>query len=242
MWSTKDLEWLAVSYPSIKSKPGGDLEGSLVFRMLFRDGSRYINPTPELLAETGGTFISGTYEVRIEHQNKTSFPNAFEIGGKIQTVATNKGLKPVDLHIFPVDSSLCLASPMAIYLATAEGLSLQRYMEDFLIPYLFAQQYFAKWDSWPWGDLSHSALGHLEWLGRRDHSSLEDARVTLRYIKPGEKGKHYEEFFSNRPRMHKPCICGSGKKFRECHPDVKRGISEIRKLIYSRKIDLADYN
>lgn len=242
MWSKRDLKWLAANHPAIKLKPGGFLEGSLVFRMLFRDGNRYVNPAAEYLAEGCGNYIAGSYDVKIERQDKKSFPKVFETGGKIQEVATTKGLKPIDLHIFPNDGSLCLASPMIVYPAAAEGLSLQRYIEDFLIPYFFAQRYFAKWDKWPWGDLSHDSLGHLEWLGRVDRPTRQDAHLTLLGVHQTEKDGHFERFFSTRPRMHKPCICESGKKFKDCHSDVKRGITEIRKLIYSRKIDLADYN
>lgn len=242
MWSKSDLKWLAINHPAIKLKPGGSFEGSLVFRMLFLDGNRYVNPSAELLAEGGGVYISASYDVKIERKDKKFFPVAFETSGKIDEVASDKGLKSVDLHLFPKDGSLCLASPMVVHPAAASGLSLQQYFEDFLIPYFFAQRYFAKWNKWPWGDLSHDSLGHLEWLGRINHPSRQDAHLTLRGVHLTQKDEHFEELFSTRPRMHKPCICESGKKFKDCHPDVKHGITEIRKLIYSRKIDLADYN
>ncbi len=241
MWSKSDLKWLVISYPALKLKPGGALEGPLVFRMLFLDGNRYVNPSAELLAEGGGTYISGYYHVKIERKDKKLFPVVFETSGKIDAVVAEKDLKPVDLHLFPKDRSLCLASPMVVHPAAAEGLSLQRYFEDFLIPYFFAQRYFAKWNKWPWGDLSHDSLGHLEWLGRINHPSRQDAHLTLKGVHLTEKDEHFERLFSTRPRMHKPCICESGKKFKGCHPDVKQAITEIRKLIYSRKIDLADY-
>lgn len=242
MWSNKDMKWLAVNHPAIKLKPGGNLEGPLVFRMLFFEGSRYINPSAELLAKGVGTYISGFYDIKIERQNKKSFPKAFETSGRINEVVTKKGLEPVDLHLFPKDGSLCLASPMVIYPAAAEGLSLQQYFEDFLIPYFFAQRYFAKWSKWPWGDLSHNLLGHLEWLSRIDHPTRHDAHLTLLGVHQTEKNEHFERLFLVRPRMHKPCICDSGKKFKDCHPDVKQGITEVRKLIYSGMIDLAGYN
>jgi hypothetical protein len=242
MWSKKDLKWLAANYPAVKVKPGGVLEGTLVFRMLFRDGNRYVNPTSELLAEGEGTFTASAYNVRVVHKGKKEFPKTFETGGKIQAVADKKVMKMIDLHIYPDDGALCLASPMVTYPLVANGFSLQQYVEDFLIPYLFAQQYFDKNEHWPWGDLSHGVSGHLEWLSRIDHPSAGDVNIALAHIQTLVKGEHFEELFSVRSRMHLQCTCKSGKKFRDCHPDAKQGITEVRKMIYSGRINLSDYN
>lgn len=242
MWSEDDLKWLAANYPAVKVRSSTILEGSLVFRMLFRDGSRYINPSPELLVSGGGAFISGIYGVKIEHEGKGYFPKAFETGGKIKATATSKGLRLIDLHIFPGDDSLCLASPMVTHSTVAAGLSLQQYMEDFLIPYFFAQEYFAKNNTWPWGDLSHGIFGHLEWLGRIAHPTTDDVNSTLINIKSQLKEEHFKAPFAVRPRMHHQCLCGSRKRFRDCHPDAKKGITEVRKLVYSRKVSLDDYS
>lgn len=244
MWPKSDLTWLATNYPALKKQSDGAIEGPLVFRMLFLDGKRYINPPPDLLAENQGTFIAATYRVRIEPPGKKrSFPKAFETAGKIQAVATAKGLDMLDLHTIPSDNhSLCLASPMAIQVAVNEGLSLKGYIEDFLVPYFFAQEYFARNNTWPWGDLSHGIFGHLEWLGRIIHPTVGDVDSTLRNIRPYLKGEHFQVPFKVRPRIHHQCPCGSKKKFRDCHPDVKRGITEVRKMIYSRKVNLSDYN
>lgn len=242
MWSKKDLKWLAKNYPAIKVKSGGVLEGTLVFRMLFRDGDRYVNPSSELLAENKGTFIASSYQIRIEHKGKKEFHKTFEVGGKIQAVANKKGLSMIDLHTYPDDGALCLASPMVTYPLVLSGLSLQQYLEDFLIPYFFAQQYFDKNGHWPWGDLSHGVSGHLEWLSRIDPPTVSDVHIALAHIHTLVKGEHFEELFSVRSRIHGLCACKSGKKFRDCHPDTKQAITEVRKMIYSRKIDLADYN
>jgi hypothetical protein len=240
MWSKNELKWLALNYPAVKSVSNSVLAGPLVFRMLFRDGNRYINPSDKLLAEGFGTFIAGVYHIRIEHQEKGAFPKSFETGGKIQEIATAKGLEMIDLHTFPIDGSLCLASPMITQSTAVRNISLKDYMEDFLIPYLFAQRYFAKNNKWPWGDLSHGIVGHFEWLGRIAHPELRDAHIATAQIKVLAKD-HFEDFFAVRPRMHHPCMCGSGKKFRGCHPAAKVGLTEIRKFIYSGKIDLSDY-
>ncbi len=242
MWSKKDLKWLKQNYPAVKKLASGALSGPLVFRMLFKDGNRYINPSDELVAKGNSIYISAMYNVSIEHQGNTSFPKVFETSGKIQAVANSKGLRMIDLHTFPNDNdALCLASPMVTYPAAMNGISLQAYVEDFLIPYLFAQEHFAKTDIWPWGDLSHGLIGHLEWLGRIDQPVLRDAKVMLLNIGGIEKPGHFHDLFSIRPRFHKPCICGSKKKFRKCHPDAKTGITVVRKYLYSRKLDLTDF-
>lgn len=242
MWSKKDLKWLAANYPAIKVKSGGALEGTLVFRMLFRDGSRYVNPTSKLLSDGKGTFIASAYNVRIECKDKEEFPKTFETGGKIQEVANKKEVSMIDLHIYPDDGALCLASPMVTYPLAVNGFSLQQYIEDFLIPYLFAQQYFDKNGHWPWGDLSHGVLGHLEWLGRVDQPTASDVNIALAHIHSLVKGVHFEALFSTRSRLHLACVCKSGRKFRDCHPDAKQGITEVRKKIYSGKTKLNNYN
>lgn len=240
MWSKDELKWLALNYPAVKSVSNGVLAGPLVFRMLFRDGNRYINPSDKFLAEGLGTFIAGVYHIRIERRGKGAFPKSFETGGKIQEVATSKGLKMIDLHTFPADGSLCLASPMITRSVAVKDIPLKSYIEDFLVPYFFAQRYFAKNDNWPWGDLSHGKVGHFEWLGRIARPEPYDAHIALVEIRHLTK-YGFESLFAVRPRMHHPCMCESGKKFSVCHPDAKAGLTEIRKFIYSGKINLSDY-
>ncbi len=242
MWSANDLKWLNEKYPGLKKTASNILEGRVSFRMLRVNGQYFINPSTDQIEQSTSPdylYLCGSYEISIEHQPKT-LPIAREIGGKITGVAAKLGKKNIDMHLYP-DGTLCLAAPMDLDIEFIKGFKLETYIDKFLVPYLFAQTYYAKRQIWIWGELSHGIWGLLEWLGRREDYVPGDALVTyprlLEYAK--RENADVKALLSIRCRNHKPCPCGSNKKTRKCHPDVQQGISRLRSAISSGKIDLS---
>lgn len=167
-----------------------------------------------------------------------TYPNAREIGGKLAAVAKKLGKEEADMHLFP-DGTMCLAAPMEFDIEFSKGFKLENYVEKYLIPYLFAQTYYAKEQVWLWGDLNHGIWGLLEWLGRKRNYIPVDAQITysrlLIYAKL--ENADVKALLGVRCRGHKPCPCGSNKKTRKCHPDVQPGIARLRSVISSGLID-----
>lgn len=229
MWSKKDLQWLKKNHPGLLQKNKIALEGRISFQMLYANGRNYINPTSEDVAKFGNptNYICDTYEIRIEWDDKLPFPNVKELGVKITSTAERYGLHLGDIHLYP-DKSFCLASWQDLFQSFGKEFDLASFINEYLIPYLFAQSYYAMTKEWPWGQLSHGCWGLLEWLGRKSKVDKKDAQLTAYLITKFIGVEKAHEIFSTRCRSHKQCLCGSGKKNRDCHPDIKDGIAIIR--------------
>lgn len=232
MWSTTDIKWLKEKYPGLKKISRKCLEGKVSFRMLRLNNEFFVNPTQyqiEQVAASDYLYLCGSYDIQIQKKSLTSFPIAREIGGKIVAVAKRLGKESKDMHLYP-DGSLCLAAPMELDMEFSDGFNLKSYIEFFLVPYLFAQTYYAKNRIWIWGELSHGIWGLLEWLGRKKDYAGIDAQRTfqrlLAYAK--QENADIKTLLSIRCRNHKPCPCGSNKKTKKCHPDVQPGITRLR--------------
>lgn len=230
MWSSTDLKWLKANYPGLKPKSDKVLEGRLSYKMLRSNGNYLINPPIDEIQRTDTPdylYICDTYHIKIEWGDE-KYPKSYEVGGKLKTVAKKLKKGTIDMHQYPQDDGLCIAAPMVLDRTFIKGFSLKNYIEDFLIPYLFAQTHYAKTEEWLWGDLGHGIWGLLEWLGRK--SKPDKADIILTYLNLTKYGKieQIKTILGSRCRNHKPCPCGSGKKTRKCHPEFPTAISLLR--------------
>jgi len=241
MWTSTDLIWLKESYPGLKEKSDKELEGRLSFRMLRLDNQYIVNPSLDQIQRTSVSdylYFCDTYRIRIKWEDRNAYYSAsYETGGRLEATAKRLNKRTIDMHQYP-DGGLCLASPMDLYDAFLTGFQLPVYIEDFLIPYLFAQSYYAKKQVWLWVDLDHGIWGFLEWLGRRKHTSEFDLTSTFHFLKSYSKAGKINEILYTRCRNHKPCPCGSGKMTKECHPDIQSAIARLRSGLSSKIIEL----
>ena len=236
MWSSDDAQWLQANYPALQIEDDGTIRGRLIFRMLYDKGLRHVNPNPGRVGGSDGIYIADHYGVRIEW-GKEGIPRAYEADGRLKLIVARKNIEPIDVHLFP-DDSLCLANPLVIRRAVDSGMTLQAYIEDFLIPYFYAQHFFEENDVWPWGDLLHGAWGMVEWLGLLDEVGLDDIIETLAGVVNLVGIERTKILFSRRLRWYHKCICESDKRFRDCHPGIVTGVKIVRMARASRNICL----
>lgn len=229
MWSNNDLLWLKDNYPSLRQADKNILKGRLSFQMLFSGGKSYINPQIDDVAKLVDekNYICDTYQIEIEWPEDSAIPWVKETSDRITAVAESIGVDIVDLHLFP-DKKFCLASGQDYMRSLEKGLTLEIFFHEYLIPFLFAQSYFAKNNVWPWGQLSHYQWGIIEWLSRQKNYNNHDIIRTARYVINQAGIEEAKRIFSTRCRNHMPCPCNSGKKTKVCHPDIKEGITLIR--------------
>lgn len=112
--------------------------------------------------------------------------------------------------------------------AFRDGFSMSVYIDEFVVPYLFAQTYYATHQTWPWGELRHEYKGLLQWLGRQNDYDDQDVASTYRALMTQEDVEDIKKLLQKRCRGHKACPCGSDRKARDCCPDIKAAISRIR--------------
>lgn len=239
VWTGRDLDWLAINYPELIETTPGTIEGDLYFHMLRADGKYIVNPSSALVQDKRPTDyinILDVYKVRICWSDGRSYPDAYEIEGKLNKVAKKLNKSLSDMHKYEDSHALCLTAHPALEKAFRGGFNLERYIIEFLIPYFFAQSHFAGSEEWLWGELSHGYLGLLEWLGRQAGHNDDDIEITSKWLKAYDEKGEIINLLASRPRGHNPCPCGRKKRARDCHPDVLRGISILRAAKLNNKL------
>lgn len=239
----EDEKWLQEHYPALKIRRSDDgvseIAGPFTFNMAFQgEGKPYvINPVPNY---TDGIKIEDTYQIRIELQGSefSDLPQVYETGSRLQKVAENKKIKKTDLHINPSEAAcLCIRPEEPSNLP--DGFSLENFFNILLVPFFYAQSYFEKNNSWPWGQYSHGACGYVEWYLRQEQSTVELLEDLLQRLqKQRNEWAKIKTILDTEHQIkgHHNCICGKMEKMRNCHPEVLRGFWKIKEDITNFKI------
>lgn len=233
MWSDEDLRWLKASNFPLYHK-GQFVEGWVPFRALY-DGQRVvINPSAAEIANLSdkGMFIDDRYKVRIRWQAGYKYPFTEEIGGRVDALSAQLGKRLADLHVYETPPNfLCDSGPRDLTRAFDKTFRLEKYITQFLIPRLYAQSYYEKYQDWPWGELSHHFLGLFEWFARAANITREDLVTTTSDIIKLTGENLFFYLVSKKYGANHRCVCPSGDKVRDCHDDMLRGIWRMRESI-----------
>ncbi|MEI7491299.1 MAG: SEC-C domain-containing protein [Bacteroidota bacterium] len=145
-----------------------------------------------------------TYEIRIVFPDNypLRIPTLFEIGGQIE--------RSPEWHVNH-DGSCCLAPPAKIYLELVDGITLKKWLEKLVIPFMANHEFKLKTGQYSDVEYSHGGKGIREFY--RKWFGMDDDKLILRKVKyiTGEIA-----FGRNDG-----CFCGSGKKYKNCHWNSK---------------------
>lgn len=216
--SEDDLQWLNTYYPTLKHErvEGIDcLSGSLELFASFDKKQKNYRLYESL---KNGVLIRDVFEIRIEFQSGKHSPIAQvrETGGRIE--------KTPAFHVNP-DQTMCMLGALDEKDCFPRGLNLKDFFYNVLIPFFCDQSYHEKFEIWPRGEYSHGAEGIFENLRQKikDIENLVKTKKGMDYfdeiIRPNKK----------KLRKHHKCICESGKKFHECHPQVWERLRAYKK-------------
>lgn len=231
--SDEDIEWVEENYPKLSVAQGEDsiitISGRLPFDMLYEADleTYHINPNPEIIQLAEGVRIQDEFEIQIEF-GATYLPQVFETGGRIERNVQDKKMSLSDLHVNG-DGSACLCVKTEEKLRLPESANLSNFFYDLLIPFFYAQSYFEKKYTWPWGQYDHGVFGLLEWYA---DNPIEDRGEFTRFLDLLSAQAHWHKIKMMMTRKkgakgHLPCICGSRQKIRECHQYAWRGIKNL---------------
>ena len=182
----EDEKWLQAHYPTLKIQRSNDgiveIVGPFIFSMAFQsEGEPYvINPA---LDYTKGTKIQDEYQIRIELKGSefSDLPQVYEIGSRLQKVADDRNLRREDLHINPSGAAcLCIRPDEAGNLPN--GFNIEDFSNILLVPFFYAQSYFEKTNTWPWGQYSHGVWGFIEWYLKQEKSTSTKTEDLLRRL------------------------------------------------------------
>lgn len=209
-----DRAWLRKQYPKLKiiAVSPVKISGMLDFDMLYKPLEKR---------------IKDTYEIEIEMMPSatSALPQVRELGSRIP--------KEPDRHINPEDEVCCLCSPFEEEKWFTTGFDFKIFLEQYVIPYFFAQTYFNETEEWPWGDYNHGVIGLIESYAAHHGFQQKESLVKIFEI---IKAK-------SQIKGHWPCVCNSGKKIRQCHTSFFQGLFIIKAAlrISGGKLDSASF-
>jgi hypothetical protein len=120
-----------------------------------------------------------------------------------------------------------------------KGFNMEDYLEKLVVPFLYEQTFFAKYNRWPWGQLAHGYPGYFEEFleTNEDEINKEYVLKILETMIFYENRKCVSFVLDNTLKGHFPCFCGSGKKIRNCHSVIFKTLTKLRSMIKKYKIN-----
>ncbi len=204
--SKEDIDWVLDRYPNMEyDGQKNHIFGELSFRREYQ-----------------GTRIADAYPVRVFLNNldtNTRLPKIICESNKIQEIAQKYKIDTSNLHINP-DETFCLAIEGEEKSFFENRFTIQEFFINAVEGFLFQISHFNKYGSLPWGEYAHGYLGHIEKFA----SGTIDLQELFRRLKKEELAK---VLVLNRQSR---CLCGKGKKIRNCHPLVFRGINKMKRI------------
>lgn len=227
MIGNNDLDWLVLNYPGINYIKTKDIfKGCLWFRMSYSSstGNGVINPNEEINLEDSFC-IEDVFEIRFKVNENQAKITAWETNGRILHTKNKWKFSYADVHMYE-DGSLCLCTEPEEKLLFVDNFRMPRFFYRILIPYFYYQSYLDKFGKEPWKSSSHGTLGILESYDRQLNDDQPLELVVNHYL------DSIEPFLKRIICENKPlsilCLCGKGKKFKNCH---KIAFSGLKKLL-----------
>lgn len=147
--------------------------------------------------EHGGCVVEDTYdiELHVADDHPQSPPIVFETGNKI----------PKDFEHFMAAGNLCLGAPVEVRRRFAQHRTLIHFINDQVIPYLFAYSFKRDHGKLPFDELAHGHTGLLQYYA--GHFGT-DPITAMKFLKC---------LADDLAPPASRCPCRSGRKLAECH-------------------------
>jgi hypothetical protein len=220
--------------------PGLSIDQDTVFGIL--EFTAVYNPQNQdflILSADGATGIGlhDRYEIKIEPRLTVSF-------SKLPALTVLNIEPDKNRHFNQLDSTACLCSPLEESDFLVPEFDFKKYLEQLVIPFLYGQTFYSENGYWPWEEFSHEINGLLESYAKSgENPTVEITKQFLDYLKMyvglAKNPQLYQTILSaNRPSK-KPCLCGSGKLFRDCkHLLALDGLKSLKNNIAKYRIKI----
>jgi hypothetical protein len=144
-------------------------------------------------------------EILILSRYPNIVPSAKEVGGRI----------PKSFHTNP-DNTLCLGAPIKVKKAFSKNPTLDGFIENCLVPYLFSHSFNEQKGAMPFGELIHGTKGIIQCY--LEEFQTKDIAVMLNLL---------DVLTFNTFPGYELCPCQSGERLFKCHGDK---IIELKRL------------
>lgn len=156
--------------------------------------------------------VVGCFSIEIKFQMgfPYRFPILYEVGEAIPNIA--------DRHKYP-DGRCCITVLPDEVLKCKDGISVLSFIEKYAVPYFANQIYYLHQGKYLNGEYSHGKDGFIEFY--------------TKFFKTSDRSKWREDVERVRSKTtlkmdrNKPCFCGCGQKFKDCHYQIYYNISRL---------------
>lgn len=183
------------------------------------DGANALKGILDIRNDQNEIIGSFSVEIRYRMEFPYRFPLLYEVGGDIPNIA--------DRHKYH-DGICCITVPPDEILKCKNEISVLTFIEEYAIPYFANQVYYLQNEKYLNGEYSHGKDGYIEFYTKFFKTAdVSKWRENVERVNSGTIIKM---------DRNKPCFCGSGQKYKNCHDkiyyDISRlGTSEILKQI-----------
>jgi hypothetical protein len=215
-FSDDELYETLEKYPKLKWNPDGYLYGNI-----------------DVYHQYGDYVSNDTFEVFIgAPENYPDLPPALiETGGRTKAIAKKYKITNLqDLHCNKRDGNgtACLCAKQEYKIRFPIGSDLVLFIDELVIPYLFALSYFDNRGKWPeWGERSHGLLGLFEAHHEIENVTKEEVLDLIKIIRSVGNWTYYHKQL-RKPNENTSCPCGKNKPFRDCHNKAWLGLMKLR--------------
>jgi len=191
------------------------------------EGKVLLSGTLAFRVSLDGQLIEDEYQISVEFPDDypQSLPLVREVGGRKERTASKWSLNGgiMDLHYNTVagavqgSACLCAKALEGIYLPR-ESRTIARFIEKLVLPFFCNQSYFEATGTWLNGEYSHGVMGI--WEAYADILGVADRQLIMATLDMlAEK---------RTVKGHWLCLCGSGRRVRDCHPSLLEGAFRIQ--------------
>lgn len=133
--------------------------------------------------------------------------------------------REVDRHMYR--DGCCCTCVWEEWLVMSDDVSFSSFVEGPLHNFFLSQLHFEHHNEWPFGERSHGIQGFVESISRILGFRVDQSAALM----------HLNTIISDNTKGHWMCICGSGKKIRDCekeHIEIKKQELDLTNLISLR--------
>jgi hypothetical protein len=224
MLKNDDEQWLRTAYPGLVRDPKG-VAGNLEFKATYDPKSNRFLILAEGVADpASGVALSGQFKIRIEERNEKTFSSLPALFVE-DVEASDKR------HFSQKDKSGCLCSPFVEDEFLEPEFQFRAFLEQLVIPFLYAQVFCSLKEHWPWSEYAHGATGLLEAYSQM--AGQAKSEHCLRLLRQDRAWERIKSTLQQRPYIkgHTPCFCPKMDHIRRCHPTALRGAQRLQEDI-----------
>lgn len=231
---SEDRGWLAENQPllEVSNDKNGNWQiiGSLRITGSFDEENKVYSFGSIDELKNSSNFFDDYFAIKIEESIDKFLPRVKEVGGRLETLKKKAQKSNPDMHFYS-SGEICIAGPIDNLLYKQNQNSVTDFIREFVQPFFYDQLHYEKFQKWPRGEYLHDLLGEVQNFGNIDTANQQRfAEDLLNKIKDSKDSRIINVLLSKNVKGHIPCLCGSKKIIRKCHPALFKGLWSLKNL------------